>query len=41
MRSQVDEFHRCQDCTQIYWKGSHYERLQQFVNKVIDLGKGQ
>ncbi|WP_026732628.1 Mut7-C RNAse domain-containing protein [Fischerella sp. PCC 9605] len=32
----TDEFHRCQDCAQIYWKGSHYQRLQQFINGVLD-----
>lgn len=35
---QNNEFHRCQDCTQIYWKGSHYERLQQFVDLVMANG---
>ncbi|MBW4628561.1 MAG: Mut7-C ubiquitin/RNAse domain-containing protein [Brasilonema octagenarum HA4186-MV1] len=29
------EFHRCQNCNQIYWKGSHYERLQQFLDLVV------
>jgi uncharacterized protein len=28
------DFHRCQDCTQVYWKGSHFEKLQDFVAKV-------
>jgi len=26
-----DEFHTCLDCCQIYWKGSHYARLQNLV----------
>jgi uncharacterized protein with PIN domain len=30
-----DEFHRCLDCGQIYWKGSHYEPLQQFIERVL------
>ncbi|WP_347160013.1 Mut7-C RNAse domain-containing protein [Pontibacter chitinilyticus] len=25
------EFFRCPNCRQVYWKGSHYERMQQFV----------
>jgi hypothetical protein len=25
------EFRRCPDCGRIYWKGSHYQRMQQFV----------
>lgn len=33
---QIDEFHRCQNCRQIYWKGSHYERLNNFVQSLID-----
>ncbi|BAY61272.1 hypothetical protein NIES22_13330 [Calothrix brevissima NIES-22] len=32
---QNDEFHRCQECQQIYWKGTHYERLQQFIDGVL------
>ncbi|QSJ15653.1 Mut7-C ubiquitin/RNAse domain-containing protein [Nostoc sp. UHCC 0702] len=35
---QIDEFHRCQNCGHIYWKGSHYERLQKFVQSVINNG---
>ena len=31
------EFHICQDCQQIYWKGSHYKPLRQFVE---DVGRG-
>lgn len=33
---QNDEFHRCQECQQIYWKGTHYERLQQFIDGVLE-----
>jgi len=35
VRSQ-NEFNRCQDCGQIYWKGSHYQRLQKFVDNILD-----
>jgi uncharacterized protein len=28
------DFHRCQSCTQVYWKGSHYDKLNEFVAKV-------
>ncbi len=27
------EFHRCPDCDQIYWKGSHYEQMRQFIDE--------
>jgi uncharacterized protein with PIN domain/sulfur carrier protein ThiS len=30
-RLSIDEFHRCRECHQIYWRGSHYERMQQFI----------
>lgn len=31
---QVNNFHRCQSCGQIYWQGSHYEKLQRFIQTV-------
>ncbi|PSR16475.1 twitching motility protein PilT [filamentous cyanobacterium CCP3] len=33
-RLHYDEFSRCQSCGQIYWKGAHYERIQQLVDRV-------
>jgi uncharacterized protein with PIN domain len=30
-KQYYDEFHICQDCGQIYWKGSHYEPLKAIV----------
>ena len=30
-----DEFHICPDCNQVYWKGSHYERMLRLVEGVI------
>jgi hypothetical protein len=35
-RLEIDEFHRCGACSQIYWRGSHYERMQQFIEGVLD-----
>lgn len=29
-----DEFSQCQTCDQIYWKGTHYQRLEHFVDRV-------
>ncbi|MEC4818911.1 MAG: Mut7-C RNAse domain-containing protein [Scytonema sp. PMC 1069.18] len=37
-RLYVDEFYQCQNCNQVYWKGSHYERLQQFIDSVMANG---
>ncbi len=30
-----DEFHRCSACQQIYWKGSHYDRMVEFMAGVL------
>jgi uncharacterized protein with PIN domain len=30
-----DDFRRCVGCGQIYWRGSHYERMQAFIDQVI------
>lgn len=38
---QNNEFHRCQNCAQVYWKGTHYERLQQFIDGVIGSEKSE
>lgn len=35
-RLEIDDFHRCSECSQIYWRGSHYERMQQFIEGVLD-----
>jgi len=36
-RQYFDEFHICPACHQIYWKGSHYDRLVEFIaNRYID-----
>jgi hypothetical protein len=31
-----DEFHQCQNCGQIYWKGSHYEKMERLIQNIID-----
>lgn len=36
IQEYINEFHRCIDCGQIYWKGSHYEKRQQFIKQVLD-----
>jgi hypothetical protein len=37
---QVDDFNRCPDCDRIYWKGSHYEKLQKFIDDILSLKRG-
>lgn len=34
-----DEFRRCQSCDRIYWKGSHFERMQRFIDQVLQKAK--
>jgi len=29
-------FHRCSKCAKVYWKGSHYERLQEVINQILE-----
>jgi uncharacterized protein len=29
------EFHICPSCDQIYWKGSHFERMERFIERVL------
>lgn len=33
-RLYYDEFRICPGCSKIYWKGSHYERMKRFIEKV-------
>jgi hypothetical protein len=30
-----DQFHHCPSCDQVYWMGSHYQRMQQFMEEVL------
>jgi uncharacterized protein len=34
VRSWHDEFKRCPECGKIYWKGTHYEKMQGFIDKL-------
>ena len=34
-RLYFDDFRMCSDCRQVYWKGSHYERMQRLIEQVI------
>jgi len=38
-REVFDEFRLCRGCGQVYWKGSHYERMRQFVESVLQEGQ--
>ena len=30
-----EEFRRCPECGRVYWKGSHYHRMQRWVNELV------
>jgi uncharacterized protein with PIN domain len=32
----ADGYHRCRSCDQIYWKGSHFERMQELISRVLE-----
>jgi len=32
-----DEFYRCRNCKKIYWEGSHYTSMREFVDDVLKL----
>jgi uncharacterized protein with PIN domain len=34
-----DEFRQCRDCGQVYWKGTHYQRLLDVVEKALKDGR--
>jgi hypothetical protein len=31
------EFFQCKNCGHIYWKGSHYEKIQFWLNKTMSI----
>lgn len=39
-RRYYDEFHRCQDCGNVYWKGSHYPRMRRFIARMRQAASG-
>jgi len=32
---QYDEFRQCDDCGQVYWKGTHYDKMCEFLDDVM------
>jgi hypothetical protein len=35
-RQYFDQFRICSDCSQVYWQGSHYERMAQLIDQVVE-----
>lgn len=31
-----EDFYRCRSCGKIYWKGSHYEKMEIFLREIMD-----
>ena len=36
VREHYSDFRRCTGCAQIYWKGTHFERMESFLDWVVD-----
>ena len=34
-RRHVEAFYRCMGCGRVYWEGSHYRRMQRFVERLL------
>ncbi len=34
-RRHADRFRQCRDCGRVYWNGSHYRRMEQFIAQVV------
>lgn len=34
VRESLAEFHKCPDCGRIYWKGTHYQHMNDFIQKI-------
>jgi uncharacterized protein with PIN domain len=39
-REYYDEFFRCEVCGKVYWKGSHFRRMEADVRELMSLGAG-
>lgn len=40
-KENFEEFETCPTCQRIYWKGSHYNRMREFVQRVLDLNSAR
>ena len=38
-RLYYDDFQQCQGCGQVYWKGSHFDRMEGFINGILLKGR--
>ncbi len=35
VRQNIREYKQCQSCGQVYWKGTHYREMVEFINQLI------
>jgi uncharacterized protein with PIN domain len=35
---EFDEYSSCRECGKVYWKGSHYDRMQAYLLRVLSQG---
>jgi uncharacterized protein with PIN domain len=40
VREHFEVFRRCEGCGQLYWRGSHYERMQKLIGEILEGGLG-
>jgi uncharacterized protein len=38
-RLYYDDFQQCQGCGQVYWKGSHFDRMESFIKGILAKGR--
>ncbi len=38
VRAAHDDFRMCPECRRVYWRGSHFERMQRLIQDVLDRG---
>ncbi len=34
-RRYYQEFHHCTDCDRLYWQGSHYEKIENWLESML------
>jgi len=39
VRDSLNEFHLCKGCDRIYWKGTHYRRMSDFLKGLVEANK--
>jgi uncharacterized protein len=40
-RRYFQEFYQCTQCKRVYWKGSHFDRMQSFINDQLSMTNDQ